>query len=109
MAVTEGTVVAKESAMSGEMPAEPATKQSGTRLAWRMLNGMLSSVRCQDFLEKGELDYARVELLALHQALAEVENIDLDEAGCKDRCLLRDRATDLGACLQRMQSRRSVG
>ncbi len=83
--------------------------RSGTRLAWRMLNGMLSSVRCQDFLDRGELDYAHVELMALHQALSDVADIELDEAGRRDRELLRARATDLASCMHRIKSRRRVG
>ena len=74
-----------------------------------MLNGMLSSVRCQDFLDRGELEYAHVELMALHQALAEVADVELDEACDRDRRMLHERAFDLGACIQRMRSRRSAG
>lgn len=74
-----------------------------------MLSGMLSSMRCQEFLDRGDLDYAHLELMALHQALDDVADVELDEASARDRQLLTERATDLGAYIQRLHSRRSVG
>lgn len=70
------------------------------RLAWSMLSGVMSSLRCQDFLDRGDLGCAQVELLALHQSLAALEDVTLDETSDEELELLRTRAEKLALRLR---------
>lgn len=85
--------------MAEGSPGSRPRVYSGVRLAWSMLSGVTSSLRCQDFLDRGDVDCAKLELLALHQSLASLEGEDLDETGSEELELLRARAEQLSTRL----------
>ena len=100
-----GTYFAVGNAMAESSPGGRPRVYSGVRLAWSMLSGVMSSLRCQDFLERGDLDCARVELLALHQSLAALENVPLDPTSDEELELLRGRAEQLALRLEAVRAR----
>jgi hypothetical protein len=90
--------------MANDAPNGRPRVYSGVRLAWSMLSGVTSSLRCQDFLDRGDLGCAQVELLALRQSLAALEGATLDATSDEELELLRARAEQLAL---RLQSKRT--
>jgi hypothetical protein len=72
-----------------------SSAESGARLASGLLRATLACLRCNDFIAIGELDCAHVELLALSAALAEVDEITLDDDGIREREALRHQEARL--------------
>ena len=69
--------------------------ESGARLASGLLHATLACLRCKELLASGELDCAHVELLALSAALAEVDDITLDDDGIREYRSLRQQEAKL--------------
>lgn len=88
--------MASEDRLRRSRPTRSAA-ESGARLASGLLRATLASLRCKDFIEAGELDCAHVELLALSAALAEVDEITLDDDGIRECRLLRAQEAKLQA------------
>jgi hypothetical protein len=86
--------MASEERLRRDRPIRSAA-ESGARLASGLLHATLACLRCKDFLASGELDYAHVELLALSAALAEVDEITLDDDGIRECMALRQQEAKL--------------
>ena len=86
--------MASENRLLWDRPVRTAA-ESGSRLASGLLRATLACLRCKEFLASGELDYAHVELLAMSAALAEVDEITLDDEGIRECAALRQQEAKL--------------
>jgi hypothetical protein len=85
-------------------------KKSGTRLSLKLLRGTLASLRCRDLIQRGELQNAHLELIALDAALADISLLELDEDASREHALLRAQESKLRALLGGARSsRRGTG
>lgn len=95
-------MASKQRLSSQRAPRTPA--QSGARLASGLLHATLACLRCNDFIASGNLDCAHIELLALSAALAEVDELTLDDDGIRERESLRQQEAHLQAFFGELSS-----
>jgi hypothetical protein len=98
--------MASEQRLRGGERAPRTVAQSGARLASGLLHATLACLRCKDFIASGDLDCAHVELLALSAALAEVDELTLDDDGIRECFLLRKQEASLQAVFSQLSPRR---
>lgn len=88
---------------------QPTAKRSGTRLSLKLLRGTLASLRCRDLIQRGELQSAHLELIALDAALADISMLELDEDASREHALLRAQESKLRALLGGTRSTKRSG
>ena len=86
--------MASEPHLRGQRARRTAA-QSGAEVASGLLHATLACVRCKDFIADGDLDCAHIELLALSAALAEVDELTLDDDGIRECQSLRRQEANL--------------